>query len=158
MEDTAALGEAKIRELADREEIKEVRHRFALALDTRDWELFGTLFADEVDADLPALGVPLGTVPKAELMSAFRHSFRRPASEMGTQQLYGDFLIEVRGDEATSSSYLVGHHHISGFDGGEDATLRARYVDRLVRTGDGWKIAALKIHVFSIVGNPRIFA
>lgn len=38
MEETAVLGEVKIRELADREEIKEVRHRFALALDTRDWD------------------------------------------------------------------------------------------------------------------------
>lgn len=158
MDETAVLGEVKIRELADREEIKEVRHRFALALDTRDWELFGSLFADEVDAELPALGVPPGTVPKAELVGAFGHPFRRPTSEMGTQQLYGDFLIEMRGDEATSSSYLVGHHHIPGFEGGEEVTLRARYVDRLVRTGDGWKIAALTLHVFSIVGNPRILA
>ena len=158
MDETAVLGEAKIRELADREEIKEVRHRFALALDTRDWDLFGSLFADEVDADLPALGVPRSTAPKAKLVEVFGHSFRRPASEMGTQQLYGNFLIEVRGDEATSSSYLEGHHHIPGFEGGEDATLRARYVDRLVRTPDGWKIAALAIHVFSVVGNPRVFA
>lgn len=157
MEETAVSG-GKIRELADREEIKEVRHRFALALDTRDWELFGSLFADEVDANLPALGVPPGTVTKADLVGAFGHSFRRPASEMGTQQLYGNFLIEVEGDEATSSSYFAGHHHIPGFEGGEDVTLRARYVDRLVRTEDGWKIAALSIHVFSIVGNPRIFA
>ena len=158
MDETAVLGEVKIRELADREEIKEVRHRFALALDTRDWELFGSLFADEVDADLPALGVPQGTVPRSDLVETFGYAFRRPASEMGTQQLYGNFIIEVRGDEATSSSYFVGHHHIPGFEGGEDATLRARYVDRLVRTPDGWKISALTIHVFSIVGNPRVFA
>ena len=158
MDETAVLGEAKIRELADREEIKEVRHRFALALDTRDWDLFGSLFADEVDADLPALGVPRDTVPKAKLVEVFGQSFRRPASEMGTQQLYGNFLIDVRGDEATSSSYFVGHHHVPGLEGGEDATLRARYVDRLVRTPDGWKIAALAIQVFSVVGNPRVFA
>jgi ketosteroid isomerase-like protein len=158
MEETAVLGEEKIRELADREEIKEVRNRFALALDTRDWELFDSLFADDVDADLPDLGVPRGTVPKAELLNAFSRAFRRPASEMGTQQLYGNFIIEVRGDEATSSSYFVGHHNIPGFEGGEDATLRARYVDRLVRTENGWKIAALTVHVFSIVGNPLVFA
>jgi len=146
------------RPLLDRAAIEEVRHRFALALDTRDWALFGSLFADEVDADIPALGSPRRIQPKEDLIALFRHPFRRPATENPTQQLYGNFLIEVAGDTATCSSYLVGHHTIPDFAGGDEVTLRARYVDRLTRTPDGWKIAAMTLHVFSLSGNAAIFA
>lgn len=73
--------------LLDREAITDVRYRFALALDTRDWALFDALFADEVDADLSAFGSPRRTMPKVELAALFQHSFRRPAAENPTQQL-----------------------------------------------------------------------
>ena len=146
--------------LLDREAITDVRYRFALALDTRDWALFDTLFADggEVDADLSAVGSPRRTMPKAELAALFQYSFRRPASENPTQQLYGNVLIEVDGDMATCRSYLVGHHYIPGFEDGDEAVLRARYMDRLTRTLSGWKITATTLHVFSVTGNPRILA
>jgi len=144
--------------LLDRDAIKDVRYHFALAVDTRDWALFETLFTDEVDVDLPALGGPRRTMPKAELAAIFRHTFRRPAAENPTQQLYGNLLVEVDGDAATCDSYLVGYHHIPGFEGGDDATLRARYTDHLTRTPDGWRIAATAIHVFSVTGNPQILA
>lgn len=147
-----------LRTLLDRAAIEAVRHRFALALDTRDWALSGSLFTDEVDADLAAVGSPRRTQPKADLVALFRHAFRRPAAENPTQQLYGNLPIEVTGDTATCSSYLVGHHTIPDFAGGDEATLRARYVDRLTRTSDGWKIAALTLHVFSITGNAAILA
>lgn len=142
--------------LPDREAIKDVRYRFALALDTRDWALFESLFADEVDADLSAFGSPRRTMPRAELAALFRHSFRRPAAENPTQQLYANLLVEVDGDKATCRSYLVGYHQIPGFAGGDDATLRAQYTDRMTRTADGWKIAATALHVFSVTGNPQV--
>jgi len=144
--------------LLDREAIKDVRYRFALALDTRDWALFETLFADEVDADLSAVGSPRRTMPKAELAALFQQSFRRPAAENPTQQLYGNVLVEVDGDAATCRSYLVGYHHIPGFAGGDDAVLRAQYLDHLTRTPDGWKITATALHLFSVTGNPQILA
>lgn len=152
-----AVG-ADVQTLADREAIKEVRHRFALALDTRDWALFDALFTAEVDADFAALGAPRRVMPKAEVAGLFRHAFRRPAAENPTQQLYGNFLIEVDGDAATCRSYLIGHHAIPGFAGGEEVTLRAQYTDRLARTPDGWKIAATTLHIFGMTGNPQILA
>lgn len=147
-----------LRTLLDRAAIEDVRHRFAIALDTRDWALFESLFADEIDADLAALVGPRRTLPKADLVALFRHSFRRPAAENPTQQLYGNLLIEVIGDTATCSSYLVGHHTIPNFAGGDEVTLRARYLDRLTRTPDGWRITALTLQLFSITGNAAIFA
>lgn len=142
----------------DRATIAELRSNFAWALDTRDWDLFARLFTDEVDTDLTALGLPAGVTPRATLMGAFQHVFRRPAQEMGTQQLYGSVTVELDGDSASVRSYLIGHHHIAGFDGGEDVSLRGAYLDRATRTSDGWRISATRLQVFSMVGNPAIFA
>lgn len=148
----------RLQALLDREEIKEVRHQFAWALDTRDWDLFASLFTDEVDVQLVALGVPTGPMPRASLVELFQQPFLRPVAEMGTQQLYGNFVIDVTADTATARSYLLGHHHVAGLAGGEDAELRAVYVDRLVRTADGWKITGTSVQVLSMIGNLAIFA
>lgn len=144
--------------LLDREQIKEVRHQFAWALDTRDWDLFASLFTEVVDVDLVALGAPVGSMPRARLVDLFQRAFRRPRKEMGTQQLYGNFVIDLTGDTATARSYLLGHHHVAGLEGGDTVELRAVYVDRLVRTADGWKISSTAIEVLSMVGNAAIFA
>ena len=147
-----------VQAVLDRDQLREVRARFAWALDTRDWELFASLFADEVDVDLTEVGVPANTMPREQVVALFQRSFRRPVTEMGTQQLYGNVLVEVHGDRATVRSYLLGHHHVAGLDGGEDVELRAAYTDRLVRADDGWKIEATRLHVLSLVGNAAIFA
>ena len=144
--------------LADRAEITEVRQRFAWALDTRDWALLESLFTAEVDADLAAMGIPAGPIAARDLVAAFQHPFARSRQEMGTQQLYGPSLVELDGDTASARTYLLGHHHVAGLTGGEDVELRAAYLDRLRRTDSGWRICATSIQVFSIVGNPAIFA
>jgi hypothetical protein len=77
---------------------------------------------------------------------------------MGTQQLYGNFVITVSGDTATARSYLVGHHRVAGLGGGEEMTLRAAYEDGLVRTAEGWRIRATTLRVLSLVGNAEILA
>ncbi len=148
----------EVQALLDRERIREVRHQFAWALDTRDWELFASLFTDEVEVDLVALGAPPGPMRRADLVALFRRPFSRSVQDMGTQQLYGNAVVEVAGDTATARTYLHGHHHAPGTAGGEDAELRAVYTDHLVRTAGGWKIDATSIRVLSMTGNLAIFA
>lgn len=147
-----------LQDLVDREEIRQLRARFAWALDSRDWLLFASLFTDELEVDLAALGLAQGPTSRAALVERFRHAFRRPPEEMGTQQLYGNVFVDLTGDTATVRSYLLGHHHIPGFAGGAEVALRAAYLDRVVRTDDGWKICASSLQVFSLVGNAAIFA
>lgn len=146
--------EQTLETVLDREAIKELRACFALALDTRDWALFESLFTDDVDVDFTSMGVPQRSMSPAEFSELFNASFRQ---SQGTQQLYGNFLIDIAGDSASCSSYLLGHHYAPETEGGDQVALRARYLDHLVRTQDGWKIAATTLHVFSLTGNPRIF-
>ncbi len=144
--------------LLDRELIRDVRYQFGWALDTRDWDLFTSLFTEEVDVDLPAFGVPAGTMPRDTLVGLFQHAFRRSTEQMSTQQLYGNMVVDLDGETANARTFLVGHHHVAGMAGGENVELRAVYLDRFVRTSDGWKIHGTALQVQSIVGNAAIFA
>lgn len=155
---TSTDGDLALRGVLDREAIRAVRARFAHALDTRDWERFAALFADEVDLDLSALGIPAGPTARGEAVALFQHAFRRPASENPTQQLYGSILVEVDGNTATCTSYLVGYHRLPGCEGGDEVTLRVRYDDRLIRAVDGWRIAGTTLHLIALTGNPGILA
>jgi len=147
-----------VQTLLDRADITEVRQQFGWALDTRDWTLLASLFTDSVEVDLPALGASAGPLSSQGLVELYQRPFRRPPHEMGTQQLYSGAVIQLAGDKATTRTYLVGHHHVPGMDGGEDVTLRAAYTDQLVRTADGWRINGTALHVFSLTGNAAIFA
>src|SRR3546814_15444785 len=40
----------------DRMETADVAHRYATAIDTKDWALLGAVFADEVEADFRSFG------------------------------------------------------------------------------------------------------
>lgn len=139
----------------DRSEAEDMRRRFGAALDERDWAAFSALFTDRVLVDLPALGAAGSDLARQEVVDLFRHSFRRPAADNPTQQLYGNVHAEVDGDEVTCTSYLLGHHLLDG----EEAFVRGRYRDRLVRDATGgWRIAEMAFHVFSITGNPAVLA
>jgi len=85
-----------------RAQIQEPRHRFGRALDQRDWDLFGSLFTDEVEADFSAFGIPAARLPRARIIDVMKHSFRR--GEMKSHQVYSNFEIEVGGDGATALS------------------------------------------------------
>lgn len=140
--------------LLDKDAIRDVRARFALALDTRNWELFKTLFTDSVEVDFSSLGMARQTLSPDGVAEMFQRSFEH---SQGTQQIYSNFLIDLDGDTATCSSYLLGHHFTPGFEGGDEVSLRGRYIDRFERTGEGWKIAASTFSLFSLVGNARLF-
>lgn len=143
-----------LQELSDREQIKELRNQFALALDNKDWPLLASLLSDEVEADYSVWGIPKARLKKLQLVDLLKHAFRRP--EMQTQHIYSNFLIEISGDQANCISNFIGQHFIDGFEGGNEFVLRASYTDQLVRGPSGWKIQGLKLKVFYATGNAKI--
>ena len=142
------------RALHDRNTIHELRHRYGRALDQRDWALFASLFADEVDADFAAFGVPAARLPRVAVVELMQHGFRRP--EMRSHQVYANLEIAIDRDTATCLSSLVGRHYLPGFAGGEYFTLHARYHDRLIRTATGWAISAVRLEVLFTEGSLAI--
>jgi len=130
-----------IRELADRTAILDLIHRYARAVDERDWDLFESCFADDAEVDYTAVGGIRGklSVVKAWLAEVLSHF-------AVVQHMVTNIEIEFAGNEAFCRSYLfnpMGLVDDEGrtsffFDGGI-------YRDRLTRTAGGWRIAERKI-------------
>ncbi len=141
--------------LLDKEAIRELRYKFAEALDYKNWSLLEDLFLEELDTDFTVWGVPPRKATRAELINSFKH----PQSREGlkTQHIFSNFRITVEGDTATSKFYQLAQHYIQGFQGGEEFFLRAEYSDKLVRTEAGWKISGVTLAaIFYMTGNPDL--
>jgi ketosteroid isomerase-like protein len=129
-------------ETADVVEITQVLYRYARAIDAKDWKALDRVFTPDARIDYavergvelryPELGAWL-----ARAMTIFKL----------TQHVITNPLVELAGDTARCTSYLVGTHvQIRRADGAEVLTTEgSRYTDELVRTHDGWRISARRL-------------
>lgn len=145
-----------IQQLVDMETIRQTFYHFAQALDDRNWTAMRAFFAEWVDADYTAWGIPRQQMAAESVIALFQASFWRP--ELRTQHLYTNFRIQVEGDSATTVFNFLGQHTVPGFADGEEFFLRGQYTDSLQREGDGWKISSLALRVFSTQGAAAILA
>ena len=130
------MAAMSLQQIADRIEIDDLLTRYATALDAKDWDLWSSCFTADAAIDYSGAGGIKGSLPEvrrwlAEVMASFPM----------TQHLVTNRVVDVDGDTATCRSALfnpMGMRDEGGmivfFDGGY-------YRDRLVRTGEGWRIA-----------------
>ena len=73
---------------------------------------------------------------------------------------YGDPdpMVDIDGDLARLRMYMKAEHFLRNDQGGMDFTIGGYYDDRLVRTGEGWKMQAVTLNVFWSRGNRQIMA
>lgn len=121
---------------ADRIEIDDLLTRYATAVDTRDWDLYQTVFTADAVVDYTSSGGIRGGL--AEVTKWLTESL---AMFSMSQHLVTNRDIRVTGDTATSHSYLYNAMGQTKRDG----TLALMFVggyyrDKLRRTADGWRI------------------
>jgi hypothetical protein len=73
-----------------------------------------------------------------------------------SQHLVGTLLVDVRGDEAHSTCYVHAQHVRLGSPGGDQFIYAGRYLDRLIRTADGWRIVERRLEPMWEAGNDRV--
>jgi hypothetical protein len=137
----ATPAAARLAELEDREAIRLVIRDYGRLLDERRFDEFGQLFAED--------GVYVaGTTTRGP--AAIADSLRRimTANSLGLAEPNFHVLfnerIELHGDQAdaTSQSFFVA----PGADGAPRLVLMASYVDKFVRTSNGWRFASRVVH------------
>lgn len=134
--------------LADRAEIVDVTVRYALALDTKDFDALDDVFTPDARADL---------LEDLEGREAIKARIRRAIEPLDrTQHLVGNHLVVVDGDRATCSSYLQSQHVRRAAEGGPNFIVAGRYEDRLIRTSNGWRIEFRRLSVWWTEGNARV--
>jgi hypothetical protein len=141
--------------LSDRAAISDTVIAYATALDTRDWVLFRQIFADVVTIDYrsfdPALAFTLPADQWVHMLSSGFGGFD------ATQHISSNHAHRIDGDDATCTSYMQASHFFVRDGTTACATVFGYYVNRLVRTDEGWRLVGIKLQVTARTGDMRVF-
>ncbi|MGE0383981.1 MAG: nuclear transport factor 2 family protein [Gammaproteobacteria bacterium] len=130
-------------------------YTFAHALDTRDWPLMRTVFADEISVDTSGAGRGhAGNVVKAE---SFIWDVKISETGFeGTLLLFGNPQVAVEGDVAYFRAAFYGEHTAAVADGENFYTIGGYQDWRLRRIGGHWKIDGFRLRPTWSKGNRDI--
>lgn len=138
---------AKLQSLIDKEEIREVLHRYCRANDRGDSQLLSTVFHDDAVDDHGAyLGDIPGFISHVERMFHEDTPFGTSALQ-NMQHSLGTINIELDGDTAYSEAYFVSTPITHPDEQGRVtiAPMLGRYLDRFERRNGDWRIAQRRV-------------
>jgi ketosteroid isomerase-like protein len=137
--------------LTDRAAIVDAVIAYATALDTRDWQTLGGLFAEDACWEYSGSGDQL--FGRDAIVARISTSLERFDA---THHLNGNHVVAVHGDEAEHTCYYQAQHVRLGLPDGEKFLGGGRYDDRLRRTPDGWRFTHRRITSVWSEGNPAV--
>jgi hypothetical protein len=137
---------ARVRRLEDKEEIVELMHSFAAAMDVQDWDLLRSVFAPDIAVDHTAEHWNRGKVVEVqkgldEVMRVMKAGVSR---HFVSHHIITNHRIVVDGDRARASCYLHSVHVDDPQRPTEHDDHGAWYIVELARTPKGWKMEYLK--------------
>ena len=129
--------EMSLREISDRIRIQDLLVRYTTAIDTKDWKLLDTCFTPDAHVDYTATGGVAGKYPEVRAWLA-----KALAPFPITVHYVSNSIVNLDGDRATARTQVFNPMFFANPDGSlHDFTVGATYVDELVWTADGWRIA-----------------
>lgn len=132
----------------DRQAIIDLTINYCWTIDSKDFENLRTIFLPEATALL------------GDERDGIESIIERIRGALGpldaSQHIISNHQINVTGDEATGRCYLHAQHVRRGAEGGPNYIVAGRYLDRYVRTPDGWRIIRREIAVDWTDGNIRV--
>ena len=144
----------KLTLLYEREAIKQVIYTYATAVDLCNWPLFRSIFTDHVEIDFSSYhGEPASTMTADEWVKCSQVIV--PGLD-GTQHQFSNLVIDIQGDEATARFHMQSEHFLANEDGDNSHSIGGYYIDKLVRTEDGWRICAVNLNILWKRGNPQV--
>ena len=126
-----------LQEISDRLEIQDLFARYCFAIDERNWDALDRIFTPDARIDYTETGGAKGSL--AEIKAWLPRALERfPAF----QHMVATSRLVFDGDSASSRTILFNPMVLPGKDGTPQTFfIGLWYRDRLVRTGDGWRIA-----------------
>ena len=139
----------------DKLAVAECVYRYATGVDTRDWAMYRSLFADEVEVDFSSYGPgqPPVTMAADDWVAGLKPLFGGLAA---TQHMMSNPLVELEGDSAQITMYVRAHHVFDPDDPESYYTVGGYYRNRLVRDGGDWKLVRVNLNVTWRRGHPEI--
>jgi hypothetical protein len=118
----------------DRDQIVELTHRYATAIDSRQYSLLAEVFTDDADVDYGEVG----QWTRAAQVTQFMELVHTGAEH--TMHRMTNHVVDIDGDSAEVRTYVDA---LILFEGA-GANPIGYYDDHVVRTSDGWRIARRK--------------
>jgi hypothetical protein len=124
-------------EISDRIEINDLLIRYTTAIDTKDYKLLDSCFTADADVDYTTSGGTKGKYPEV------RKWLEKALSVFPmTVHFISNSVVELDGDRASAKTAVINPMGFPNEDGSLHIfTVGAYYIDKLVRTPDGWRIA-----------------
>lgn len=142
-------------ELRDQKAIDTILSTYAWAMDTRDWTLYRSLFADTLHLSFPEW---IGVAEGEQSSDVWAASCEVVATGFaGQQHLITNRLIELNGDSATASAYLLNINHFRAEDMDGYTRLGGFYRMGLVRRDGSWKISAIRLDIAWDEGDRGLY-
>jgi 3-phenylpropionate/cinnamic acid dioxygenase small subunit len=116
----------------DKLEIHELLARYARGVDTKDWELWKSVFTPDAVVDYSSAGAPVGTPD--ELASWLEQGLKVVPM---TQHLISNIEVDLDGDRAKVRAMFYNPMQLRGM--ADMSFCGGYYHHELVRTGEGWK-------------------
>lgn len=120
------------------EEITSLLYRYARAVDTKDWDLYRSVFTDDAHIDYSSAGAIVGT--RDDVVDWFAANFGVIVWSM--HYITNIEILEHGGDSATVRAMFYNPMQLPGM--AETSACGGYYHHELVRTPDGWRSRRLR--------------
>jgi len=123
--------------LADQIEITALLHRYARAVDAKDWDLYRSVFTDDAHIDYGPTVTSGGRTEVADWLAA-----NFGVIPMAMHYITNIEILEHRGDSATVRAMFYNPMQLPG--AAELSACGGYYHHELVRTAEGWRSRQLR--------------
>ena len=146
---------AELQRLLDESDLRDLIHRYAFGLDRRDWELWRSVFADEVTMDMSDYQPepPPRPAPADRVVQNAQVLF---AGFDASQHFMGSHRYEIDGDTAVITAHMRAEHWATSGQGTDKYTMFGTYTDECVRTDAGWKLTKVTLRLLREEGNRHV--
>jgi hypothetical protein len=139
-----------LQQVSDRIEINDLLIRYTRAIDQKDWALLDTVFTPDAEIDYVASGGIRGAYAEVRAWLA-----KVLALFPVTVHYVTNSEVVLQGDRAAARTAVYNPMFLGNAEGGRDHfTVGAYYVDELVRTAAGWRIAKRREELAFLEGSP----
>lgn len=149
------MADEGLQRLIDESDLRDLIHRYAMGLDTRDWDLWRSIFTDEVVIDLSDYQ-PDPPPERLPIDTHVGYARRLFAGFDATQHFIGTHRFAIDGDRATITAHMRAEHWLTSGQGTDRYTMFGTYTHECVRAPQGWRIAAVKLSLLREEGNRHL--
>lgn len=143
-----------IEDLIDRADIDDVIHRYATGVDSRDWPLLRSIFAEEVLFDVRSWTGGAPQLMRADDLVGWVTGMLSGFD--ATRHYSSNHVHRIEGDEATCVSNMVALHYLVEGEAREMHASIGYYTRRLKRSPDGWLIHAHQLIITADMGERAL--